>query len=466
MATTKVWPRSLRLRLTLVVTLAVGLALTIASFVLVNSMSNTLFGGMAESAARQLDKVADAVERGQPLPPEEPSSATMILVEDKDGKLVASVPQTGMQASEGRPVPAERSRATGAATEARPPAEDFEIVPARTVSTPQGEVRTVRAISRSGQITQSIDLVVNSLLVAAPVLTVFVGWLTWFAVDRALRPIEAVRRRAEAISHSTLDERLPEQDTGDEVGKLTSTLNRMLDRIASGARRQREFVSDASHELRTPLAAMRAELEVSLAHRDSADWRNVATRLLDDHRRLERLTGDLLTLARLDEAAVSRRAEPVRLDEIVAGEITAVRHAEVRPSLTPVRVIGVVPELVRLVRNLLDNADKHASGVVAVSLTQDGRDAVFTVDDDGPGVPPDQRERVFDRFFRVDGSRDRASGGVGLGLALVRRIARSHGGEVTVTESPALGGARFEVRLPGSADRHEKTRPTRGPGGV
>ena len=443
----RVRPRSLRLRLTLVVTLAVGLALTVASFVLVNSMSNTLFGGMAESAAAQVDKVADAVERGQPLPPEDPASATMILVEDQAGKVVASVPQTGQQAVEGRPVPVERARATGAA-EARPPAEDFEIVPARQVSTPQGEVRTVRAISRSGQITQSIDLVVNSLLVAAPVLTIFVGWLTWFAVDRALRPIEAVRRRAEAISHSTLDERLPEQDTGDEVGKLTSTLNRMLDRIASGARRQREFVSDASHELRTPLAAMRAELEVSLAHRDSADWRNVATRLLDDHRRLERLTGDLLTLARLDEAAVSRRAEPVHLDEIVAGEITAVRHAEVRPSLTPVVVTGVVPELVRLVRNLLDNADKHASGVVEVSLRVDARHALFTVDDDGPGVPPDQRERVFDRFFRVDGSRDRASGGVGLGLALVRRIARSHGGEVTVTASPSLGGARFEVRLP------------------
>nr|AFI57016.1 QmnRg2 [Amycolatopsis orientalis] len=447
----RVRPRSLRLRLTLVVTVAVGLALTIASFVLVNSMSNTLFGGMADAAALQVDKVADAVERGQPLPPEDPTSATMILVEDKDGKVVTSVPETGAKAVTDRPVPPERTRAAGAAgTEAMPPAEDFEIVPARTVSTPQGEVRTVRAISRSGQITQSIDLVVNSLLVAAPLLTAFVGWLTWFAVDRALRPIEAVRRRAEAISHSTLDERLPEQDTGDEVGRLTSTLNRMLDRIASGARRQREFVSDASHELRTPLAAMRAELEVSLAHRDNADWRDVATRLLDDHRRLERLTGDLLTLARLDEAAVSRRAEPVRLDEIVAGEITAVRHSEVRPSLTPVRVTGVVPELVRLVRNLLDNADKHAAGVVAVSLRQDGRDAVLAVEDDGPGVPPEQRERVFDRFFRVDGSRDRASGGVGLGLALVRRIARSHGGEVAVTSSATLGGARFEVRLPSS----------------
>ncbi|AXB47479.1 two-component sensor histidine kinase [Amycolatopsis albispora] len=442
-------PRSLRLRLTLVVTLAVGLALTVASFVLVNSMSNTLFGDMADAAARQVDKVADAVEHGQPLPPEDPSAATMIRVEDQDGKLVTSVPQTGAKAAADRPVPAERTRAAGSAgAEPKPPAEDFEIVPARTVTTPQGEVRTIRAISRSGQITQSIDLVVNSLLVAAPVLTIFVGWLTWFAVDRALRPIEAVRRRAEAISHSTLDERLPEQDTGDEVGRLTRTLNRMLDRIASGARRQREFVSDASHELRTPLAAMRAELEVSLAHRDSADWRNVATRLLDDHRRLERLTGDLLTLARLDEAAVSRRAEPVRLDELVAGETSAVRHAEVRASLVPVRVTGVVPELVRLVRNLLDNADKHAAGVVAVSLRVDGGSAVFAVEDDGPGVPPDQRERVFDRFHRVDGSRDRASGGVGLGLALVRRITRSHGGEVTATASPTLGGARFEVRLP------------------
>ncbi|MFI6024474.1 sensor histidine kinase [Amycolatopsis magusensis] len=444
----RVRPRSLRLRLTLVVTLAVGLALTVASFVLVNSMSNTLFGGMADAAALQVDKVADALEHGQPLPPEDPSAATLIRVEDQTGKVVASVPETGAKAVADRPVPAGRTRATEATADDIPPAKDFEIVPARTVSTPQGEARTVRAISRSGQITQSIDLVVNSLLVAAPVLTVFVGWLTWFAVDRALRPIEAVRRRAEAISHSTLDERLPEQDTGDEVGRLTRTLNRMLDRIASGARRQREFVSDASHELRTPLAAMRAELEVSLAHRGNADWRNVATRLLDDHRRLERLTGDLLTLARLDEAAVSRRAEPVQLDEIVAGEIGAVRHAEVRPALTPVRVTGVVPELVRLVRNLLDNADKHAAGVVAVHLRRDGRQVVFTVEDDGPGVPPDQRERVFDRFFRVDGSRDRASGGVGLGLALVRRIARSHGGDVTITASPTLGGALFEVRLP------------------
>jgi signal transduction histidine kinase len=287
------------------------------------------------------------------------------------------------------------------------------------------------------------------LLVAAPLLTLFVGTLTWFAVDRSLRPVEAIRRRAEAISHSTLDDRLPAPRTRDEVARLTATLNEMLDRIDEGARRQREFVADASHELRTPLAAMRADLEVALIRPDGADWPAMGRRLLEDHRRLDRLTGDLLLLARLDDAA-ARQVEQVRLDEVVAGELPVVRRAELDVDLAPVVVTGVVPELTRLVRNLLDNADRHAAGQVAVRLSVDGDSAVLTVADDGPGVPATQRDRVFDQFVRLDSSRARNSGGAGLGLAMVRRIASGHGGEVTVGTS-ALGGARFDVRLPGSA---------------
>ena len=419
--------RSLRIRLTALVTVVVGLALTLASFALVSSLSDSLIGGVKDTANAAVDRVAGALAAGQDpgeLDRKEAKSVLMLQIQDGDGRVVQTIPPVERGAGEGVQTPPEL------------------VVASRDVTTPAGP-RKVVAISRAGPITQSIDGVVRSLLIATPLLTVLVALLTWFAVDRALRPIEAIRRRAEAISHSTLDERLPPPKTGDEVERLTNTLNAMLDRIDQGARRQREFVSDASHELRTPLAAMRADIEISLTHQ--GDWPVVATRLLDDHRRLERLTSDLLMLARADDAAASPLAERVRLDELVAGELRAVGK-ELAVELAPVEITGVVPELVRLVRNLLDNADRHAVSQVAVRLVAEGGTAVLTVDDDGPGVPEDQRERVFDRFFRLDSGRARAAGGTGLGLAIVRRVARGHGGDVVAGTSP-LGGARFSARF-------------------
>jgi len=435
---------TLRVTLTALVTLAVGLALALASVALVAGMSHTLVGDVKAAAVREVDRVADELASGKPVTEQRYSPAdvvTVIRVEDENGRVVQTVPELPTEPSPDRPT------ARPSEDPDRIPAQDL-VVASRTVGTPDG-VRTVSAVSRLGPISRSIDLVVRALWVGTPLLTAFVGLLTWFAVDRALRPIEAIRRRAEAISHSTLGERLPRPRTGDEVERLTTTLNAMLDRLDEGARRQREFVSDASHELRTPLAAIRAELEVSLAHRGAEDWQDVAGRLLEDHRRLDRLTGDLLMLARTEDSTASRRAECVRLDEIVAGELRAVRRAEVVASLgEPVEVTGVVAELARLARNLLDNADRHAGGRVDVRVATAGGRAVLSVDDDGPGVPVEQRARVFERFVRLgDGSRARGDGGVGLGLAMVRGIARRHGGDVTVTASP-LGGARFEVQLP------------------
>ena len=419
--------RSLRIRLTALVTVVVGLALTLASFALVSSLSDSLIGDVKDTANAAVDRVAGALAAGQDpgeLDRKEAKSVLMLQIQDGDGRVVQTIPPVDRDAGEGVQTPAEL------------------VVASRDVATPAGP-RTVLAISRAGPITQSIDGVVRSLLIATPLLTILVALLTWFAVDRALRPIEAIRRRAEAISHSTLDERLPPTETGDEVERLTNTLNAMLDRIDRGARRQREFVSDASHELRTPLAAMRADIEISLSHQ--GDWPAVAIRLLDDHRRLERLTSDLLLLARADDATASPLAERVRLDELVAGELRAVGK-ELAVELAPVEVTGVVPELVRLVRNLLDNADRHAASRVEVRLVAEDETVVLTVDDDGPGVPEDQRERVFDRFHRLDSGRARASGGTGLGLAIVRRVARGHGGDVVAGTSP-LGGARFSARF-------------------
>ena len=419
--------RSLRIRLTALVTVVVGLALALASFALVSSLSDSLIGDVKDTANTAVDRVAGALAAGQDpgeLDRKEAKSVLMLQIQDGDGRVVQTIPPVDRDAGEGVQTPAEL------------------VVASRDVATPAGP-RTVLAISRAGPITQSIDGVVRSLLIATPLLTILVALLTWFAVDRALRPIEAIRRRAEAISHSTLDERLPPTETGDEVERLTNTLNAMLDRIDRGARRQREFVSDASHELRTPLAAMRADIEISLSHQ--GDWPAVAIRLLDDHRRLERLTSDLLLLARADDATASPLAERVRLDELVAGELRAVGK-ELAVELAPLEVTGVVPELVRLVRNLLDNADRHAASRVEVRLVAEDETVVLTVDDDGPGVPEDQRERVFDRFHRLDSGRARASGGTGLGLAIVRRVARGHGGDVVAGTSP-LGGARFSARF-------------------
>ncbi|GAB3430395.1 HAMP domain-containing sensor histidine kinase [Actinophytocola sediminis] len=455
------WPGSLRVRLTVLVVVAVGLALAAASVLLVTGLSRSLVGDAEELARAEVDEVADALRSGHALPAEPRAEAlTVIQIQDGHGRVVQQIPDAPARTITIDQLPKELRDARAAALDdgdgdgtsraARP--TDDVVLAWRTVSTPDG-TRTVLALSRLGPITASVQVVVDALLVGAPLLVVFVGALTWFAVHRALRPIEAVRRHADAISHSSLDDRLPPPSTRDEVARLTSTLNEMLDRIGEGARRQREFVADASHELRTPLAAMRADLEVALAHPDGTDWQVTARRLIDDHRRLDRLTGDLLMLARLDDAtgaAGGRRLERVRLDEVVAGELAVVRRAALDVDVTPVVVTGVVPELARLARNLLDNADRHAATRVVVRLSADGDAAVFTVDDDGPGIPAGQRDRVFDRFYRPDSSRGRDSGGTGLGLAMVRRIAQAHGGAVDVGVSP-LGGARFLVRLPRSA---------------
>ncbi|TDV37758.1 signal transduction histidine kinase [Actinophytocola oryzae] len=436
------------MRLTALATVAVGLALAAASVTLVTAMSRSLVGDVTRAATTAVDDVAaDLVAGRRPTATVPPQSLSLIQVQDSGGRVVQRIPDVRAGEVAGLPtdLPPEvrdaRITARDEPNTIRP--SDDTVLAWRTVSTPDG-ARTILVVSRLGPVTASVTLVVDALLVLAPLLTAFVGALTWFAVGRALRPVEVIRRRAEVISHSTLDERLPEPVTHDEVARLTGTLNEMLGRLDEGARRQREFVADASHELRTPLAAMRAELEVAL--RRDGDWPGVARRLLDDHRRLDRLTGDLLLLARLDDHP-GPAGEQVRLDEIVAGELAEVRRVPVAVDLAPVVVTGVVPELTRLVRNLVDNADRHAASRLAVRLSARGGVAVLTVDDDGPGVPAAHRERVFDRFFRMDRSRARTSGGAGLGLEMVRRIARGHGGDATVGVAP-LGGARFTVTLP------------------
>jgi signal transduction histidine kinase len=306
---------------------------------------------------------------------------------------------------------------------------------------------TIVAASPLTEVDRSIDALVDLLILGVPVVVVLVGLLAWYLIGRALKPIEDIRAEVEEISATTIDRRVPEPGTGDEVDRLAHTMNGMLDRLQHAAERQRRFVSDASHELRSPVATIRTELEVALAQGDGrADWPAVARNVLAEDERLEWLLSDLLELARLDEATPSP-FEDVDLDDLALTGAERLRATtDLHVDTTAVgasRVTGNARQLERVLRNLLDNAARHARTTIRIEVA----DAMVAVEDDGPGIAPDDRERVFERFTRLERGRSRHDGGAGLGLALVREIAVHHGGSVTV-EDGTLGGARFVVQLP------------------
>jgi signal transduction histidine kinase len=293
----------------------------------------------------------------------------------------------------------------------------------------------------------------GALALALPVIALLMAAMIWLVIGRALRPVEAIRSEVADIGGGDLHRRVPVPATQDEIGRLASTMNSMLDRLESSSVAQAQFVSDASHELRTPIAVIRHELEVALRSEDGALPREIAIDVLDEDLRMQRLVEDLLLLARRDGRSghVPRQSRTlVDLDDVVLGEAHRVKSAKAvdtsHVSAGPVR--GDPDHFVRIVRNLLDNALRHAASRVAlaVATTEDGY-VVLDVDDDGPGVSESDRAHIFERFGRADESRNRDDGGSGLGLAIVAGLVGEHGGTVSVGTSPALGGARFTVRF-------------------
>jgi len=300
----------------------------------------------------------------------------------------------------------------------------------------------------------SVAGVRESLEIAFPVLVGSAGLLAWLLAGRALRPVEAIRTEVEAITGSTLDRRVPVPPSGDEVARLANTMNLMLDRLEDASNRQQRFVADASHELRSPVTAIRTELEVAQRTAGPDDWPRVAERLLHEEARLEAVIADLLLLASLDEPTPTSDGIVIDLAELATEE--ARRRLPDRDAVVvevdapaPVLVRGSRTQLRRAVANLLDNAGSHARGTVRVAVHERDGQARVLVDDDGPGIPDADRERVFERFTRLDEHRSRngSSGGAGLGLSLVRGIVDRHGGTTRVDTAP-LGGARLVLDLP------------------
>lgn len=339
-------------------------------------------------------------------------------------------------------------------TENEPREEEPFLAIAISSHSPRGPLTVV--VGRSLEsVTEAGRAVTGVLGIAVPLLLLVVGGVTWMVVGRALAPVDAISTEVEAISSRELHRRVPEPPGRDEIARLAATMNRMLGRLEESHLRQRRFVSDASHELRSPVASIRQHAEVAQSHPEGSSIHELADVVLEEDVRLQRIVEDLLLLTKIDEGTLELRSAPVDLDDLVFDEAARLRDStNLRIDVAGVsagRVSGDRDKLERLVRNLSDNAARHARSTVSLSLRDGGGEVVMAVDDDGAGIATAQRERIFDRFVRLEDARDRDSGGSGLGLAIVLEITGFHGGTVRVLDS-ALGGARFEVRFPARSD--------------
>jgi signal transduction histidine kinase len=329
-----------------------------------------------------------------------------------------------------------------------PPDGDMRIA-AQAVNTASGR-HTVLVAGGTEAVEKTVRTIGFGLALAAPIVIAVSAAATYLLVGRSLRSVEAIRARVAEISASDLAERVPVPEHRDEISALAVTMNAMLSRIESGQAAQRRFVADASHEMRSPLATVISALEVGVAHPQLLNAQLASTTLLPEAHRMQSLVEDLLLLARADERGLALRHDDVDLDDLVATETARLRRETalaVHVDMTPVRMLGDASAMSRVVRNLLDNAARHAHSRIDVATHPSGGHAEFTVSDDGPGIPAPDRLRVFDRFVRLDTGRARSGGGTGLGLAIVAEIVAAHGGSVRIAER-AGGGTLLIVQLP------------------
>lgn len=329
------------------------------------------------------------------------------------------------------------------------PIDTGERVVVASIPVPSSDgVLTVLAASPLDLADATDIRVVRSLVVIFPLLLLFASCVVWAAMRRAFRPVEAIRKEMATISASDLKRRVPVPPSDDEIAHLAATMNDTLARLESAVTRQRRFVADASHELRSPLASLRNQLEASVIGHTDPEWASTVADMTIDHERLERLVADLLLLARRDEGEQLVR-EPVDVGYLVRSELARrpIPDGQTRRvDADNVLVNGNADALARLLRNLVENAERHTQSVVHVTVRAVGGDAHIVVADDGSGIAETDRSAVFERFSRLDEARSFDTGGSGLGLAIVAEMVAEHGGTVSI--EPSTVGARFIVRLP------------------
>jgi heavy metal sensor kinase len=326
----------------------------------------------------------------------------------------------------------------------------------RRESSPAGDY-VILVAGTLDQLGQQQYLLSRVLLVATPLIVLVTAGVSWWVASSALRPMTIMAAQAEAITIRSADWRLDAPSVTDELGQLARAFNRLVSRLGAASQMQRQFMADASHELRTPVSVIQTAAEVTLERQVREDWeyREALTIVNEQSTRLSRMVEDMFVLARADAGGHRLTRRPLYVDEIVAecvravSVVAAARDIQLTTALQSDVSVNADDGLLRqLVTNLLDNAVQHTppSGSIAVAVNSDADSATITVADTGPGIPPADRERVFERFVRLDPARS-ATSGAGLGLPIARWIAEQHEGTLTV-EQNAVGGCAFVVRLP------------------
>lgn len=449
-----------RARAALAATIIVAVALALASATLVLLLQRSLSASVESAVHDRINQVFVAVEAipgdtsatalGRALQSSAQTASaqgTVVQILTTDGTVAAQSADLEGEPALGQPLdPGDGVVWDNAIL---PVGEEEPYRVGRAAVTTATGTYTVLAARSLESVAESTAAVLPLLAIGYPILLLVVAASTYWLVGRSLHPVEAIRAKVAAIGGQQLTERVPVPAAKDEIGRLAMTMNEMLGRLEAAQRSQRQFIADASHELRSPIATIKAMGETVVAHPDGALDTSTAEAFVEEATRMERLVNGLLLLARADERGLAREQHDVDLDDLLAAERDRIRSTTslaVEAKIEAVRVSGSPLQLAQAVRNLVDNAVRHARTSVALSVRADGGAAIIEIRDDGPGIPAAERKRVFDRFVRLDESRARDEGGTGLGLAIVEEVVRAHGGSVEVVDS--VRGAVLRVTLP------------------
>ncbi len=444
---------SLRVRATAVATLLCAVVLAAGGVLLVTTLDQHLTSGSDDLSRSRVRDLLDQAASGElPTVLRNVNEDAVAQVVTSDGRVLAASPNiegAGPIVAAGAPGDGER-RTIQAPDDSE--TEDYRVW-VQTGPGTEGQVTVVEGSSLEA-VHEATATVRRTLLVGIPLAAVALGLVIWLVLGGALARLDRIRAEVDAIGPDQLDRRVPSDGRSDEVGRLAATMNRMLVRVDASAQQQRRLVADVSHDLQGPLAAQRVSLELALATPGSVNPGLLRHDVLGATGEMERLVDDLLVLAAADEGAPADTSA-VDLDAIVLEEAARARHSgpaildTSRVSGGPVR--GNPSELRRVVRNLVDNAVTHARSRVELRLDSHDGHVVLDVIDDGPGIPDEEREQVFERFHRGDPARTRGAPGTGLGLAIARSLAERADGRLELLDGGP--GARFRLTLPMLSDR-------------
>lgn len=456
---THFWSRwGIRKQLTAVPVAMVAVPLCVGIVLLANLLTNSLSTALSEQATDVADRtVAHVQTEGiAALPGDlQVESDYRVQVLDQYGRVEwSSSPVLHLALSDLRPAPGER-QLDGVVRWWGPEDRNEH----RDLVVAQGFVLDDKhyvVLAATGQEDQhsAVTVTTGLLFACVPLVMLVVGLVSWWVGGRALRPVDEMISRVARIRSTTLDQRVPVPEAEDELRSLALTMNQMLDRLEAGQASQQRFLSDASHELRSPLASLSGAVEIATMEDSLDTWREMAPLMAAETRRLNELVQGLLTLSRSDDVGLALNRAELDLDDLAVEQAARLRATTDRSVTTDIHAVRVEadPSLLRQVLvNLCDNAARHARSQVRIGvglvLDAEAPRAVLRVEDDGNGIAPQDRAKVFERFVRLEESRNRDQGGSGLGLAIVAQIVRAHGGRVRVVDSE-LGGACFEVELP------------------